>query len=145
MKVTVTKSCQIPAEHIFSILKESLRKDFQQNTDKLLLDFELKEGLTYIKHFGTNHQNSVRVLVTEFQENQSYKAEFRTTRGSQIISYEIVPKDSNTNCLILSQEIKSKALLQRLNDYIMSIFFRKSLERKLSAQLLALINNANSN
>lgn len=145
MKATVSKSSNISSDKLFYVLKQSLKDDYTDNTQKGLLDKDIKEGLTFIKRFGKNEQNSVKVVLTSFIENKLYEAAFSSNRGRQIISYEIDTVTENECIVKLKQETVPSSIAQKFNDKIISILFKRSIERRLSAQLTALFNVASSN
>lgn len=145
MKATVSKSSNISSDKLFSVLKQSLKDDYTDNTQKALFDKEIKEGLTFIKRFGKNEQHSVKVVLTSFIENKLYEAVFSSNRGRQIISYEIDPITEDECIVKLKQETVPISLTQKFNDKMISILFKRSIERQLSAQLTALFNVASSN
>ncbi|MFC5631322.1 MULTISPECIES: DUF3284 domain-containing protein [Streptococcus] len=142
MEVIVSKTTHLSPETLFAVLKKSLKEDYIANTQQNLADSDVKEGLTFVKNYGKNHQNSVRVLVSSFVENHRYEALFSSNRGSQVILYELTPLGDGKTMLRLKQETIPASFVQNLNDYLMSFLFKKSLKRQLSAQLTALINAA---
>lgn len=141
MKTTVSKQSDASVDRIFSILRQSLKQDYFDNTKNQINDKEIKEGLTYVKYFGNNDQSSVKVEVSTLLENELYEATFVSNRGKQIVSYKLQTNEMGKTIVELSQETVPITLFQKINDYLVSFLLKKSLERKLSAQLIAL-NNA---
>lgn len=80
-KVEVAKVLNVPIEDVFDAITLSFKQDYYANTDMELVDEEIVEGLTYIKKFGRNNQNSIRLTVKEFVRPTHYCVVYGSNQG----------------------------------------------------------------
>ncbi len=135
----ITKVGEASIDQIFKAIKASLKDDYFKNTKTELDDHAIKPGLTYLKQFGKNNQNSVRVTLKEFVAPSVYTIVFSSNRGQQDVTYQLKAVDENHTEITYSFHSQPKDLFQKGNDFLMKRLFKKSMERQSEAQLEALI------
>lgn len=140
MDITTSKSCSLPATAIFQAITKSLLDDYTQNTKEELREEDLKPGLSYIKYFGSKNQHSTKVTLESFNPPNLYTAVFSTNRGKQRISYRLEALSDTETTIYYSQEVEQTSFYQKANDFLLGLLFKKGLERKIDAQLTALVN-----
>ena len=60
------------APSIYQTLLDLFQKDYQSATGQAIQLEAIREGLTYIKHFGKQKEQSVRITVGELIPDQRY-------------------------------------------------------------------------
>lgn len=144
MDISVIKTCSLPREVLFKAIEQSLLDDYVQNTKKKATVADLKPGLSYIKHFGKNDQNSTKVTLVEFKHPYHYEALFSSNRGKQTISYHLEAVSETETHITYRQMLEQTTPLQKANDFLIGLLFKKGLKRQIEAQLGALVNYAQS-
>ncbi|CQR25052.1 hypothetical protein BN1356_01395 [Streptococcus varani] len=140
MDISITKLCSLPARAIFKAITKSLVDDYVQNTKESLKEEDLRPGLSYIKYFGNKNQSSSKVTLTALDSPNLYEVVFSTNRGKQTISYQLESISDTETQICYSQKVEQGTFAQKTNDFIAGLFFKKGLERKIEAQLTALVN-----
>lgn len=138
----IRKAVDVSNKQLFQAITSSLMDDYHQNTlSQLHLD-QLQEGLSYIKYFGKNKQNNVRVTVTAFESPKVYAASFSSNRGLKKLSYQLEDLGNGKTDIIYEFEMISDDVFQKANRFLMQFLLKKSLIRQTEAQLQALVNYA---
>lgn len=135
----VTRRTDLPKEAIFKVIKESLKADYESATGKVLSDDAIGSGLTYLKTFGQKGQNSVKITVETLQEPDCYAVLYSTNRGKQLLTYQLMTLSDGQTEVSCRQAVLTEGIVQKANQYLTNLFFRKSLEKRLDAQLQGLI------
>lgn len=135
----VTRTTDLPKEALFNVIKHSLKMDYQAATGQLLHDKDIRSGLSYIKTFGKNSQSSIKITVDVFQEPDCYAVLYSSNRGKQLLTYQLMTLADGQTEISCRQAVLTQGLLQKANQYLTTILFKKSLEKRLEAQLQGLI------
>lgn len=137
-KVEVAKVLNVPIEGVFDAISLSFKQDYYANTDIELNDDEIVEGLTYIKTFGRNNQNSIRLTVQEFVRPTRYRVLYSSNHGKQDVQYQLKALDGNQTEVTYIQEHEPLGLFQKANAWIMDKVFAAGVKKKIEAQLTGL-------
>lgn len=135
----ITKEFDVTPEQVFRTIQQSLQQDYFDNTGEELLVENIASGLQYIKCFGKNKQNKVKVSIKEWRKNQCYCVDFISNRGTHRMCYQLVPVDENHTEIIYSEELLQSGFFQKANTKFLTLFLKKSFLLRMDAQLEALI------
>ena len=138
----VEKLVEVPASKIYDLMVASLISDYEEATKEKLKKSEVKEALTYVKHFGKDKTQSVRVRVNELVENETYKVSISSNRGLQEISYQLKDEEEGTRVLFEEEYLPSNRFY-RWNYQLLFPFFKRSLEKRMLLQIQKLAEFAN--
>ncbi|MGL6299964.1 DUF3284 domain-containing protein [Streptococcus iniae] len=138
----IRKEVDVSRNQLFKAISLSLMEDYHQNTLTHLQPEQLREGLTYIKHYGKNNQHNVRVTVTAFEAPKKYPACFSSNRGLKQLSYRLEDLGHQKTAIVYEFEMISEDIFQKANQFLMQILLKKSLQKQTQAQLQALVNYA---
>ena len=75
------------AASVYQTLLELFQADYLAATGETIAQEDIKEGLTYVKHFGKQQEQSVRITVGELLSNQRYTVAVQSNRGVQWLTY----------------------------------------------------------
>lgn len=140
----ITKVYQANPEKFFNLLRDSFKTDYQANTKKMIKNSDIKPGLKFTKSFGTNNQHSVVVEVEEMTFPDHYKIKLNSSRGTNIIQYVIDPQNQTEIAVTYREEYVNVGVFTKLNNLILSPFFKKKLQRRMTDQVDHLIEYSNS-
>lgn len=124
----IRKEVDVSRNQLFKAISLSLMEDYHQNTLTHLQPEQLREGLTYIKHYGKNNQHNVRVTVTAFEAPKKYAACFSSNRGLKQLSYRLEDLGHQKTAIVYEFEMISEDIFQKYQ----SIFNADSLEKKFT-------------
>ena len=141
----ITKEFEVTPEQVFRTIQVSLQQDYLENTGETLPLDKIAAGLQYIKYFGKNKKNKVKVIIQDWLENQCYCVEFISNRGTHRMSYQLTAVDANHTEIIYSEELIQSGFFQKANTKFLKLFLKKSFELRMNAQLEALVKQAKSN
>lgn len=140
----VSKTFEGQAARIFQGIVLSFQQDYYQATNIELSEGDIQPGLTYIKHFGKNNQNSIKITVIEFESPQKYAVEYSSNQGKHFVSYELKDLDESHVEITYYQYHQTEGIFQKLNAKLMNIFFKNATRRKIEAQLKGLVSFAST-
>lgn len=138
----ITKEFDVTPIQVFTAIRQSLQKDYLENTGEELGSEEIGQGLHYIKYFGKNKQNKVKVIISDWQENSCYSVDFISNRGTHRMRYDLEPIDAEHTKIIYSEELMQSGFFQKANLKFLELFLKKSFLVRMDAQLEALIKQA---
>lgn len=138
----VEKEAQVSVEQLFDVVITSLKNDYEQNTAKPLFDADLQPGLTYLKSFGKNQQNQVKVTLIAFKKPSLYEVMFSSNRGKQTVTYGFTRVSKDESMITYQQTLSEADVFQKANHFLLNRLFKKSMKRQIETQLKALINQA---
>ena len=136
----ITKTYLTSAGAYFDSILTSLRADYQRSTGKHLETNQQLTGLKYITSFGNKGIQQAEVEIVELIENQRYRAIISSNRGKQIITYDIDSLSPNQIRVNYEEIVEQTDFFTKWNYKLLSILFRKSLQKKMEAQLDFIFN-----
>ncbi|MGX7075878.1 DUF3284 domain-containing protein [Globicatella sanguinis] len=134
----VAKVLNVPIEDVFDAITLSFKQDYYANTDIELNDDEIVEGLTYIKTFGRNNQNSIRLTVKEFVRPTHYCVVYGSNQGKQEVQYQLRSITDRKTEVTYIQVYEPSGFFHKANAWIMDKVFAASVKKKIKAQLTGL-------
>lgn len=140
----ITKIYEASPERFFNLLRDSFKTDYQSNTKKYIKSSDIKPGLKFTKSFGTNNKNSVLVEVEEMTFPKHYKIKLKSSRGTNIIQYIIEQQNETEIAVTYCEEYVNVGVFTKLNNMILSPFFKKKLQQRMTDQVDHLIEYSNS-
>lgn len=141
----VRKEYSISAREFFEVISNSLKDDYYKNTGKILdLDGEIT-GVNYYKKFGKKNKNSVEVILREYEPNRKYKSEIISTRGTQIIIFNINELGSERILVTYTEEVTNLDFFKKLNYTLLFPFMKKKLKERMISQLDIIAKQAKAN
>lgn len=139
----ISKVYQANSERLFDLLRESFKTDYQTNTKKPIKIHDIKPGLKFTKLFGSNKQNSVLVEVEKMTFPSHYRIKLNSSRGTNVIEYLIEPQSEQEIAVTYREEYLNVGVFTKLNNMVLSPFFKKKLERRMTDQMDHLIEYSN--
>lgn len=136
----VTRTTDLSRDSLFAAIKMSLCSDYESATGNKLLDKDIKSGISYVKSFGKNKQNTIKITLKEFIESERYAVFYSSNRGKHLISYSLVTLESGDTQITCQQEVLVDGFFQQINQMLTNLLFKKSLEKRIDAQLQGLIH-----
>lgn len=141
----VEKEYSISAREFFAVISNSLKADYYKNTGKVLdLDGEIT-GINYYKKFGKKNKNSVEVILREYEPNSKYKSEIISTRGTQMIVFNIDELRSERILVTYTEEVTDLDFLKKLNYTLLFPLMKKKLKERMISQLDIIAKQAKAN
>lgn len=141
----VEKEYSISAREFFAVISNSLKADYYKNTGKVLdLDGEIT-GINYYKKFGKKNKNSVEVILREYEPNSKYKSEIISTRGTQIIIFNINELGSERILVTYTEEVTDLDFFKKLNYTLLFPLMKKKLKERMISQLDIIAKQAKAN
>lgn len=134
----VSRVMNVPIETIFDAITLSFKQDYYANTDIELSEEAIVEGLSYIKRFGKNNQNSIRITVQTFSRPNEYAVIYSSNQGKQLVNYRLKVMDDEHTEVIYTQSSQPLGFIQKLNAWLMEKLFKSGVAKKAAAQLKAL-------
>ncbi|MBJ8325302.1 DUF3284 domain-containing protein [Streptococcus pacificus] len=141
----VKKQGDVSQKALFEAIVASLKKDYYESTKTVLVDSDIKVGLSYIKTFGSKNQHQVRITLDRFESPNVYGVIFSSNRGKQHISYFLEETSPQSTLITYQQENEINDIFQKANQFLMEKILKKSLERQINAQLSGMIKYVKEN
>lgn len=134
----VIKEMNLPINVIFDAIVLSFRQDYYASTQEDIEEEAIKPGVTYIKYFGHNNKNSIRLRVKEFSRPELYQIVYSSNQGKQIITYHLKELEPDLTEVTYEQESEGEGFFQKANTWLMDKVFSGGVKKKVEAQLTAL-------
>lgn len=131
----VERIYHITAEAFFLELKKLAINDFEVNTGEIFPSDQSLKGLKYIKNFGKNNANQARVEITKFEPFKIYENLIKSNRGSQVITYSIEEKDSNSIGVTYNEKLEDIDFFTKINYKLLLPFMKKRLKKNIENRL----------
>lgn len=138
----MSKVYDTTAEDLFTILLNAFKADYQENTQRSIVDQDIKEGLSFKKYFGKDKKNSALVKVEAMDFPRHYKVELQSNRGSNIIEYIIEPQSEREIEVTYREEYIDSSFFTRLNNKLLYPLFRKRFIQRMEGQVDNLVRHA---
>lgn len=138
----VKKVYDTTAEDLFRILFNAFKADYQKNTQKSIVDQDIRPGLSFKKYFGKDKENSALVKVEAMNFPHHYKVVLNTNRGSNIIEYIIEPYNDHEIEVTYREEYIDSGFISKLNNKLLYPFFRKSMTQRMESQVDHLVRHS---
>lgn len=123
------------AASVYQTLLELFQADYLAATGETIAQEDIKEGLTYVKHFGKQQEQSVRITVGELLSNQRYTVAVQSNRGVQWLTYQIQPLEAGQIEVTYTEDYLPEGKFQQLNYKLLLPLMRKSLEKRMTLQI----------
>ena len=120
---------------IYQALRELFQKDYQTATGQTIQLEAIQEGLTYIKHFGQQGEQSVRITLGELIPNQRYTVAVQSNRGRQWITYQLLPLEDGRTEVTYTEDYLPEGKFQEWNYRLLLPLMRKGLEKRMTLQI----------
>ena len=122
----------VKAEEMYSVLMSSLKYDIKQAIGVEMAIDQIKEGFSYSKILKNKigHAANSKALITKLEENKRYEAQFTTSRGVNIVTYDIKEISENEIKVIYSEDYLAINKNKDLNFKLMNFFFKRGIKKK---------------
>ncbi len=124
----------VDSQRLFTFLLEQFREDYHQNTGEDIALSAIQPGFSFIKSFGKNQSNQVKVTVLEIESPRIYKVQLKSNRGESLVAYEIEERDSET-LVTYREEMEADGRLQGLNYKLLYPFLKKRMQKQMKLRL----------
>lgn len=138
----VTKTYEIVPQAVFGLLCDSFCEDYRANTGELLEATAITKGLTYLKTFGKNNAQQVKVIVQAIVEPTLYDVAVHSNRGVTRITYRLQAIDGTHTEITYSEVAEQAGFLTGWNYKLLAPFMRKAIEKRMATQLDSIVNYA---
>ncbi|MCW6662568.1 DUF3284 domain-containing protein [Aerococcaceae bacterium NML190073] len=138
----VTKTYEIAPQEVFDLLCDSFCEDYRANTGEFLEATAITEGLTYLKSFGKNNAQQVKVVVQAMTAPTLYDVAIHSNRGVTRITYHLQAIDDTHTEITYSEAAEQAGFLTGWNYKLLAPFMRKAIEKRMATQLDSIVNYA---
>ena len=135
----IAKIYQTNANKIFDGIVLSFQQDYYQSCQIEIPESDIQPGLSYIKYFGKNNQQSIKITVIEFNRAEKYSVEYSSNQGKHLVSYELKQLSPDQVEINYYQYHQAQGIFQKWNAKLMHFLLKNSIKRKVEAQLDALV------
>lgn len=128
---------KVKAEDFFDLIINSLLYDIENTTHQKISKDEIQKGFTYKKYLTNKlgKQGASMITITELEYPHMYCASFKTARGINTISYEIVENESCIE-LIYREDYEALSKIKDINHKIMNFFYNRGNKKKMRDMFL---------
>lgn len=130
------------AEDFFSILRNSFKADYQDNTKKIIKNKDIQPGLKYKKTFGKDGKSSALVEVESMDYPSHYRVRLESTRGANIIEYIVTKEGEDEIAVTYREEYINTGMFTKLNNKLLYPLFRKKFEQRMELQVDSLVRHS---
>ncbi|MDQ0222812.1 DUF3284 domain-containing protein [Streptococcus moroccensis] len=130
----------VDRQKLFTFLLDQFREDCRQNTGKELALSDIQPGFSFIKSFGKNQSNQVKVTVLELESPRLYKVQLKSNRGESLVVYEMEEQGAETQ-VTYREEMEADGRLQGLNYKLLYPFLKKRMQKQMKSRLDYLISH----
>ena len=123
------------ASTIYQTLLELFQKEYQTATGQTIQLEAIQEGLTYIKHFGKQGEQSVRLPVGELIPDKQYTVAVLSNRGRQWLTYQLQPLEDGRTEVTYTEDYLPEGKFQEWNYRLLLPLMRKGLEKRMTLQI----------
>lgn len=131
----ISQLVPVSSSRFYDFLLDSLKEDYQTASQQEIDKSELKTGLTFQKKFGKQLSNTVDVTVVDLVKNKRYVLAFKSSRGTQLLSYQLKDKEEGACQVTYSEEFSPQGRLNKWNYNLLLPLMRKSLEARMKLQI----------
>lgn len=127
----------ISKEEFFEFLYDSIIHDVEESTGNLVSQEDIVEGFEYDKQLKTKigRLGEASVILSTFRPYTKYVAEFISTQGKNITSYDITSLDDEKIRVTYKEDYIAADRLKSWNFKLLSFFYKnkniKSAESRL--------------
>ena len=123
------------APTIYQTLLKLFQKEYQTATGQTIQLEAIQEGVTYIKHFGKQGEQSVRITLGELIPNRRYTVAVQSNRGRQCLTYQLLPLEEGRTEVIYTEDYLPEGKFQEWNYRLLLPLMRKGLEKRMTLQI----------
>lgn len=133
----VSQKLKVGATEFFDALASSVAYDIAQATAKEISPEQIHSGFCYKKRMKNKvgQKSYVDVVIKQFVAPVCYEADFRTSQGTNVISYKIEESNDGNIVVHYRESFEGENTLGALNYKIVSWLYNKSTKRRISRLL----------
>lgn len=131
----ISQLVSVSSKQFYAFLLDSLKEDYQVARQEDIDPSDLKPGLTFQKKFGKRLSNAVNVTVVDLVENERYALAFKSSRGTQWLSYQLEDAEEGACQVTYSEDFSPQGRLNKWNYNLLLPLMRKSLEARMRLQI----------
>jgi hypothetical protein len=133
----VSQKLNVEAKEFFNALASSVAYDISQATGKKVNPDQIYSGFRYKKKMKNKmgQENHVDVVIKQFVSPSCYEASFRTSHGTNVISYEIEDSKDGNSMVHYREGFEGESTSYSLNYKIVSWFYQKGSKKRVSRML----------
>ena len=137
----ISKVYPITSDSLFSVIKTSFIKSYEEYSGEPLSDDELRSGLEYVVSFGKNHENESKISLNQFRAPYLYEIEVASNRGKTKIRYELEESQDQTK-ITYKETTEFPDLFSKLNYYLLYPFMKRRFKTKIEENLAFIYEEA---
>lgn len=138
--VEVNERLYVSAEDFFTQIAESIAYDIKESTGKNIRTSQLHKGYSYTKTLKNKvgRQGNVKVTIAEFEYPKSYVAQFKSSTGVNMISYQIEVLDEDSIGVSYKESFEGDTKTHDANFKLVSFFYNRKAKKRAKNMLRSL-------
>lgn len=142
----VSQKLQVGAKPFFDALATSVAYDVSQAVGKKVSPSQLYSGYRYTKKLKNKVKQvgDVQVTIKQFTSPVGYEASFRSSQGTNFISYQIEDLGDGSIIVHYSEGFTGDSTMKTLNHKIVSTLYNPGAKKRMTRMLLSMEQFVNS-